>query len=196
MSHFNEAAAQWDEEDKIKMMQQLAEKTLEKLNITKPIDILDFGCGTGLFGLEMAPIAKSITGIDTSEGMLEIFNKKTQNASHIKSVLIDLEKQNYDKKFDLIVSSMAFHHLEDPNKMITKLKSMLNPLGHIAIVDLDKEDGTFHPDNKAMGVRHFGFDQDELSQWAKLNELTLDHHIINFISKNQKEYGQFLAIFH
>lgn len=194
MSHFNEQAKEWDSEDKIKMMSVLASKTIDALNLDEKIDIMDFGCGTGLFGLEMTDYAQSLVGIDTSEGMLEVFDKKTKGHPEIKSVLLDLEKQDYPEKFDLIVSSMAFHHLKDPAAMIVKFQSMLKPQGRIAIVDLDKEDGTFHPDNAAMGVQHHGFTKNEIMAWADQAGLALDYQIINDIDKNDKTYQQFLAI--
>ena len=195
MSHFNEKANDWDDESKVKMMGLLAKKTLEVLDIKKPVDILDFGCGTGLFGLEMVDIANTLVGIDTSEGMLEVFNKKTEGHENIESLLIDLETENYTNKFDLIVSSMTFHHLNNPKEMLTKLKSMLKPKGRIGIVDLDKEDGSFHPDNHKMGVKHFGFSKDELTEWGTLSKLKLDYQIINSIVKGEKQFPQFLAIF-
>ncbi|TNE97618.1 MAG: class I SAM-dependent methyltransferase [Deltaproteobacteria bacterium] len=195
MSHFNDKAAEWDNEGKIKMMAVLAKKTLERLSLARKLDIMDFGCGTGLFGLEMADYANTLLGIDTSSGMLEVFDKKTQDDSSVESLLIDLEKDSLDRKFDLIVSSMAFHHLNDPDKMIATLKSLLNPDGKIAIVDLDEEDGSFHPDNEGMGVKHYGFSKDRLSSWAEKHKLELDHSLINSIEKNDREYHQFLAIF-
>lgn len=195
MSHFNDQAKEWDSEEKIIMMKTLAQKTMAVLHLKEKLDIMDFGCGTGLFGLEFTDYAKSLLGIDTSEGMLEVFNKKTKGHDHIRSLLIDLENNTIKQKFDLIISSMAFHHLNHPAQMIQKLKSLLNPHGRLAIVDLDQEDGTFHPDNKKMGVKHYGFSQEKLSAWAKTENMKLSHQIINYISKNNQKYGQFLAVF-
>ncbi len=195
MSHFNDQAQEWDDEGKIKLMATLAQKTLQVLKLREPIDMMDFGCGTGLFGLEFADFAKSLVGIDTSEGMLDVFIKKTADANHITSILVDLEKEDCDQTFDLIVSSMAFHHLNNPQKLLGKLKTMLKPGGKIAIVDLDKEDGSFHPDNDAMGVKHFGFAKEEILDWADATELLIDYRIINTLEKDDKKYQQFLAVF-
>ncbi|WP_417336201.1 methyltransferase domain-containing protein [Halobacteriovorax marinus] len=71
MSHFNHVANEWDSEEKIKMMEALSTKTKEFLNLDDKRKILDFGCGTGLFGLNFLEHASSILGIDTSEGMLK-----------------------------------------------------------------------------------------------------------------------------
>ena len=108
---------------------------------------------------------------------------------------INLEEENISEKFDLIVSSMAFHHLNYPGKVLNKLKNNLNSGGKIIVVDLDKEDGTFHPDNEGMGVKHFGFSKETLENWANKSELNLDHYIINSIDKNERKYQQFCAVF-
>jgi len=195
MSHFNDEAANWDDEGKVKMMKLLASQAMKVLKPQNDISIMDFGCGTGLFGLEFTDHAKSLLGIDTSEGMLEVFDKKTQGHDNFTSKNIDLESENLDQKFDLIVSSMAFHHLTNPYDVLVKFKSMINEGGKIAIVDLDKEDGSFHPDNEGMGVKHFGFSKQELESWASDAQLKMEHHFINEIEKNDNNYKQFLAVY-
>lgn len=195
MSHFNQVASEWDKPQKVEMMKELAKKTIEFLGNYSPKSILDFGCGTGLFGLEFYNDQNELTGIDTSQGMLDIFNKKVEGHPKAKSLNIDLEKTDLNESFDLIISSMAFHHLENPKAMLSKMKEMLNQKGKMAIIDLDSEDGTFHPDNAGMGVKHFGFSKEQLESWAKENSLGFEHTIINQIEKNDRHYGQFLAVF-
>lgn len=204
MSHFNDSAAQWDTPQKIQMMGTLAKLTNEALHtllsLNQKLDIIDFGCGTGLYGLEFADYARSITGIDTSEGMLDVFREKTAGQEHIRALLLDLEQPNEtlsmpaDLQADLILSGMAFHHLKQPDAVLEKLKSLLSPGGAIAIVDLDKEDGTFHPDNKKMGVQHFGFSRHTVEQWAKSHNLVLQYSIIHEVTGNEGTYPVFLAV--
>ncbi|EPZ50066.1 methyltransferase domain protein [Bacteriovorax sp. BAL6_X] len=196
MSHFNHAANTWDSEDKISLMQTLAEKTRDRLKLSSKVDLLDFGCGTGLFCLEFIDDAKSITGVDTSTGMLEVFDKKTAVYDHIKSINTDLENEELNEKFDLIISSMTFHHLNSPEKMTLKLAGMLNEGGKMAIVDLESEDGSFHPDPKGMGVKHFGFSNEEIVSWADKANLNVKIETINSRTKNGREYNQFLAVFY
>ncbi len=195
MTHFNQEAKNWDNEEKIQLMKVLADKTAKELQLDKPISIMDFGCGTGLFGLEFADFVSELVGVDTSTGMLEVFDLKTRGDDRFMSKLIDLEEADMSQKFDLIISSMAFHHLTDPKSLILKFKAMISEGGQIAIVDLDKEDGSFHPDNVKMGVKHFGFSLEEISGWAEAAGLKLNHKIINEIEKNGKTYKQFLAVF-
>lgn len=194
-THFNEVANTWDSKDKIALMRSLAVKTKEALKLKGKLDILDFGCGTGLFGLEFLDHAKTLTGVDTSEGMLKVFDEKTKGVSGASRMNVDLEKESLTGAYDLILSSMAFHHLANPSLVLGKLRKSLRPGGKIVIVDLRKEDGTFHPDNDAMGVKHFGFSEEELLLWAKENSLLCEVTTINELDKNNRKYRQFMAVF-
>lgn len=195
MSHFDHKANEWDTPGKIQMMQVLASAAKKQLNLSEKLDIMDFGCGTGLFGLEFADHAKRLVGVDVSQGMLDVFNQKAKAYDFISTVNVDLEKDNLNDTFDLIVTSMAFHHLDDPKVILQKLSGMLNENGMIVVVDLDTEDGTFHPDSAAMGVKHFGFSAEEVSRWCEGTPLRCRHEIIHTIEKNDKRYAQFMAVF-
>ncbi len=51
------------------------------------MDILDFGCGTGLLTLHFQPLARSVTGLDSSPGMLDALKAKIrdQNLANVKA---------------------------------------------------------------------------------------------------------------
>lgn len=195
MSHFNIDANKWDTKDKVERAHFLANKMKEELTKNRELDILDFGCGTGLLGLEFLDYSKSLLGIDNSSGMLEVFDEKTKNLKGVSSLNINLEKEELNKKFDLIISSMTFHHLDRPSAVLEMFSSMLKKEGKILIIDLETEDGTFHPDNKGMGVKHLGFSKDDLQVWADQSKMSVDIKTIYSIDKNQKSYNLFLATF-
>lgn len=197
MSHFNEVANEWDSEPKKKLMKVLAEKAIPKLNLSEcsPVKIMDFGCGTGLFGLEFYKYASELVGIDTSSGMLSVFKEKVGSNDRIRILNEDITQTEHREIYDLIVSSMVFHHIEDPKALLDLMKKLVSPNGKIAIVDLVQEDGSFHPDPVKMGVKHFGFSEDELATWADHCQLRLDYQVINSLEKGDKEYQQFLAVF-
>ncbi len=201
MSHFNEVANEWDTTEKVTMFNNIAQGALKELDLSEVKTVMDFGCGTGLFSLallESKPDQQfELTGIDTSEGMLAVMQNKQLANVKTHTLNINLEESDLDQKFDLIVSSMAFHHLNDPEKVLIKLSKMLNPGGKIAIVDLETEDGSFHPDNAAMGVKHYGFSRQDLNLWSvESNFKMFDFKIIHTIHKNDKDYPLFLGYFH
>lgn len=195
MNPFDQKAKDWDAPEKVAMTKELAQKVRSHLKNPNPHKVLDFGCGTGLFGLEFLDETNTVDGLDSSEGMLEVFHSKLP-ANRGKAILIcEGEKLApiLDRDYDLIVSSMAFHHLEKPRETLAELFQALAPGGEIVIVDLDQEDGTFHPDNKAMGVRHFGFSKETLEQWGKELGAQTEHTMIKTIDKNDRSYGQFMV---
>ncbi len=197
--HFNSAAETWDSEETIHRTSVFAAAIKKHLIDHKINNLLDFGCGTGLLTEHFLDSSSSLTGIDTSVGMLEKFNRRFQHQDHVKSLAGNVEDESMseiDESYDVIMSSMAFHHLKDPKKVLKLFKKYLAPNGKIFIIDLDEEDGTFHPDNKGMGVEHFGFSQKEFQTWA--NELgfkKFSYEIVFEMNKNQRSYGIGLAIF-
>ncbi len=198
MDHFNEKANQWDTPEKIKQGHFYAEKIKVQLNKQAPLTILEVGCGTGILGAQFILEENELIGVDTSPGMLNVFNQKFQKNKNVQSMNLNLEENEFplNKKFDLIISSMAFHHLKAPESMIIKLKKLLMPKGVLAIIDLDEEPGTFHPDPKNMGVHHFGFSKTETDKWGVLAEFSkTNREIINIIKKDSGEFPIFLATY-
>jgi len=196
MSHFNQVANSWDTEDKINLAKEYAQIIKDYLPKTA-MRVLEIGCGTGVLGANFVEEQNTLVGIDTSSGMLEVFNKKFENLTNVKSVLINLENEQLSEAgFDLVISSMAFHHLKDPHVILKKILELTDNNAYFAIIDLDKEDGTFHPDPKNMGVFHFGFDENDHANWIKGLPLKLiDRKIVHKIFKNEKDYPLVLTVF-
>ena len=93
--------------------------------------ILDIGCGAGGHDRRLIELgAKSVLGIDISTKMLEEA-KKNKNSDKIEYQLLsmnDLEK--LDRKFDLVVSSLAIHYIEDYDGLCKKVYNLLNDGGY------------------------------------------------------------------
>ncbi|HUN54671.1 MAG TPA: class I SAM-dependent methyltransferase [Smithella sp.] len=163
--NFDKDAALWDENPgRVKMVQRIFDTITSEINLTSSMDVLDFGCGTGLLTMRMAPLVRSITGIDTSQGMLDVLNAKISDGhlAHVKTRFVDLEKGGALKgRYHLITSSMTFHHIKNIGQVLDQFYKVLLPEGKICIADLDSDDGEFHENNE--GVFHFGFEREHLS---------------------------------
>ncbi len=168
-SSFDTKAATWDDNPmRVAMAQNIAAAMLSVLPDTSEMTAIDFGCGTGLVSLALQSSFRHITSIDTSPGMLEVLNNKLKNAG-IRNVdvhCINLAESIPNLKVDVIVSSMALHHVDNLHALLAVFVKLLKSGGYVALADLDTEDGTFHQDN--TGIHHFGFDREWFAGQLKI----------------------------
>ena len=94
--------------------------------------ILDLGCGYGendRFYKELG--AKYVLGTDISERMIETANE-TNKIDGVEYKVIAMEDiSTINQKFDIIISSLAFHYIKDFDKLINDCYNLLNPNGYI-----------------------------------------------------------------
>ena len=158
---FDKDAAQWDENpSRVKLAGDVFAAIQRQVELNSSMSVMDFGCGTGLLTLRIAPLVGFVTGVDSSNGMLDVLRAKVakQNVSNVSTLFAELDKG--DKligAYDLIVSSMTLHHVETVKPLLKQFYECLAPGGHICIADLDSDEGMFHGDNQ--GVFHFGFER-------------------------------------
>ena len=159
--NFDQEAANWDQvPGRAKVAHDIAQSMIKEITLMPDMDVLDFGCGTGLLTFALQPFVRSITGVDSSSGMLDVFQTKIkeQHLSNVKANYLDLDKGDVlTGSYHLIVSSMTLHHVKNISLLLKQFCSILLPSGQLAIADLDLDDGQFHSNND--GVFHFGFDR-------------------------------------
>jgi SAM-dependent methyltransferase len=163
---FNKEAAQWDANPgRVKLANEVADAIIREAAPANSMDVLDFGCGTGLVTLRLQPLVRTIIGVDSSPGMLGVLDGKirAQELKNVETRYVDFDKgELIEGKFDLIVSSMTLHHVPDTARLFKQWHDLLLPGGLLCFADLDAEDGSFHGDN--TGVFHRGFDRDHLKK--------------------------------
>lgn len=191
---FNEKAKDWDVNE---MVLQLSNATssaiLENIDFNNQMQVMDFGAGTGLITSQVAPHVASITAVDVSQAMLDKLAEKTELKDKVQTICQDITQQPLDTKFDVIMSAMAMHHVEDTNLLMQCFAEHLKSGAQVALADLDAEDGSFHPAD-VEGVYHDGFDRKELQSIMKKNGFKdvqfVTAHIVN---KEAKSYLVFLV---
>jgi 2-polyprenyl-3-methyl-5-hydroxy-6-metoxy-1,4-benzoquinol methylase len=161
---FDAKASTWDEKpERVKLAGDVLTAIWREVGFNRDMDVLDFGCGTGLLTLGLAPLVRSVTGVDSSQGMLGVLGQKIsgENVQNVKTLHLDVEKgDDLTGDYHLVVSSMALHHVRDVSGLLRKFFPIVAPGGHICIADLDADDGKFHESNQ--GVFHNGFDRERL----------------------------------
>lgn len=106
-------------------------KVINELNIKEDCNILDLGCGDGVLTYQLANVVPKgkVVGIDASKGMLEVANKL--NKDNLEFKYMDIDKMEFDEKFDLIYSNAALHWVKDHKKLLINCKRFLNEKGMV-----------------------------------------------------------------
>lgn len=186
---FEGKAADYDQEvARTRNVSNIVQLMLKESDYRQNMSIMDFGSGTGLLLAGIAPSVGKITAVDISKSMNEVLESKRHGIKcEIEIVEMDLTKENLERQFDGIISSLTIHHVKDIAQLFEKFYKMLPANGIIALADLDTEDGSFHKVNR--GVHHLGFDRDVFLELAK--KAGFKNLKIQSASIIEKPYGQY-----
>ena len=124
-------------------------KVLEIAGLKGNETVFDIGCGTGTLIIEAGrkyPYL-DITGIDADESMLRIAEKKLKKAgirAHLSRGFLQNPLPFPDASFDLVFSSLVFHHLSTDIKRqaIKEIYRVLKGNGRFLLVDFGKPENT------------------------------------------------------
>lgn len=201
MNEFDIKAAGWDLNPMhIERSAAVAELIRKRIPLNRSMRALEFGAGTGLTSFLLQNDLGEITMMDSSSEMVRIMTEKTKgaDAKNLKPMFFDLEQKDWEgEKFDLIVTQMVLHHVDDTEGLIKKFQKMLSPNGHLAIADLYPEDGSFHG---MEFTGHKGFDPGQLSELLeKYGYANISHEKCYVISKKisdalVKQFDIFLLV--
>lgn len=137
---FYQKYAQYYDEYTGKNNQPMAQFLLDKmlgLNIPKNAKILDLGAGTGIFS-DLASLSgfTDLTLLDSSKAMLEVARNKL-SLKEAKVILGDVRNQEFDEKYDLMVSVMMLDSINDKDlpETLTNLTKALNSNGYFFLIE-------------------------------------------------------------
>jgi len=106
--------------------------------IPAPRSILDVGCGTGRLlraAAEMFPEAR-LEGVDVAAEMVRVAQANTPAGARINFRLAGAEALPFgDGLFDLVFSTMTFHHWADQRAGIAEVARVLAPVGRWLLAD-------------------------------------------------------------
>jgi len=100
----------------------------------RPIDFLDYGCGTGVLHnpvRQFFPQA-AYAGTDLSDKMI----KEAGDRHEQPNVFFELKSEEWQQRnYDVILASNVFHHIpgKDHQKILRDLRKLLTPLGRIIV---------------------------------------------------------------
>ena len=192
---FQEKAQDWDVNDMVKALSLgIGSAILNYVTLNESMQVMDFGAGTGLITAQVADKVGKVTAVDVSAAMLEKLADKDELKGKVEVVCQNIIEQPLGTEFDLIVSAMAMHHVEDTATMIKRFAEHLKPGALVALADLDEEDGSFHPED-VKGVYHAGFNRDAFMDKLEAHGFKNIRFVTaHTVSKEEKNYPIFLAL--
>lgn len=130
-------------------------------SLLPPLDVVDFGCGTGVLTVELARWAKHVTAIDRSASALSQAAKRAAHLTNVTFLNADLSALPASvAKADLVVISQSLHHVETPQEVLEQAFGALKPHGKIVVLELMPHLEQWV--QARLGHRHLGFEPADL----------------------------------
>ena len=166
--YFDKRAIIWD--DINQQNEEIIQSIFQNAKVKNYNNILDVACGTGvLFPYYMKENISSLTAIDLSS---EMCKQASQKYPQVHIICGDIEKIEFDHKFDFIMVYNAFPHFSNPLKLIETLSKLLNKDGRLCVVHGMRRKALMkHHDQYASDV---SIELLELEEMVKLFELYFD----------------------
>jgi len=146
----NPNKALWEKGDFTRIaatMRESGETLVEKLGITKGMQVLDLGCGDGTTALPEAKLGADVLGIDIARNLVEAGNRRAveQGLTNIKFQQGDASnlEQVPDKSFDLVVSIFGAMFAPKPFEVAKEMVRVTRPGGRIVMGNWIPNDPTF-----------------------------------------------------
>jgi len=152
--------------------------------------VLDLGCGFG-WHCRYAIVhgAKSVTGIDISEKMLEEARKLTDNSA-VKYIRMPIEDIDFPAgSFDIVISSLAFHYIESFEDICNKISQCLTKGGDFIF-------SVEHPVFTAYGSQDWYYNEEgKRLHWPVDNYYKEGIRKANFLGEDVLKYHKTLTTY-
>jgi ArsR family transcriptional regulator len=137
-------------------------------SLLPPLEVVDFGCGTGVLSVSIARWAKRVVAIDNNPSALAAAKQRAAHAgvSNIAFLGEDLHALSLpDAKKDLVVLSQSLHHVSEPLAVLREAARILKPGGKVTILELLPHEELWV--RERLGHRHLGFEPEALDELLK-----------------------------
>jgi len=155
-------------------------------------EVLELGCGTGLFTEKIQKISKRVLATDFSDEMVVAAREKRgflNNVKFEKANALDLDLR--DEQFDTVFMANLIHVIGDAELVIQESKRVLKKSGQLIVTSFSIDEMSFF-NRMAMGIRYlktFGKPSD-----AAVKEKTTKKSVEILLTKNGFDISKSLVL--
>lgn len=113
---------------------------IDALELSEDKNVLEIGIGTGRIAVKTAPHCKKLYGIDISSKTIDRAKENLAFADNVEYILVDYSEYNFDRRFDVIYSSLTLLHIEDKQAFFCKVYDDLKTGGKFVLSIDDNQD--------------------------------------------------------
>lgn len=153
------------------------------LQLLETGDVLDIASGDGITAELLAPHARSIVCVDSSERVAEAAAKRLAAFGNVTVVQGDMQALDLgERRFDLVLMLHALTYAEQPARAVAEASRVLRPGGRLLAVTLGEHD--HRAAVEPFDHRNLGFSRRQLTDFA--SAAGLDVLSTNRLSRERK----------
>ena len=128
-------------------------RLVQAVNPSPEARVLEVATGPGYVALGFAAVCREVIGVDLTAAPLAIADRtrRERGLTNVRFQEGDADHLPFaEGEFDVVVCRFAFHHFEDPPRVLTEMARVCRPDGTVAVEDLVVSE---HPERAAYQNR-------------------------------------------
>ena len=163
---------------------------LDHMRLSPNDTVLDIGCAEGTITRKIAKKAKSVTGLDKSELMLEELNKNAEqeDLDNINTIQMDIEEIEYGTlgDYDIVLASRCLNGIVNIKKTIETLNKIANKYVYVTLFGSSTNE--YKKEKAKIAGKEFKAGTDYMVLAMLLKSLGIEPNVLQLECKNLKEY--------
>jgi 2-polyprenyl-6-hydroxyphenyl methylase/3-demethylubiquinone-9 3-methyltransferase len=104
------------------------------------LDVLDIGCGAGLFAEPLARLGANVTGVDPSPASIEVAHRHAEETGAKVAYRVDTVEAlaKGEARFDMVSAMEVIEHVADPARFVASAGSLVKPGGLFIAATLNR----------------------------------------------------------
>lgn len=144
---------------------------IDSMELDNKKSVLEIGVGTDRLAVRVAPSCSKFCGIDISPKTIDRAKENLAEYRNINLICADFLSYKFDRKFDVIYSSLTFMHIEEKQTAINKVAALLKDGGKF-VLSIDKSKSEYI-DTGTRKIKIYPDTKDKTVEYIKSAGLTV-----------------------